>query len=112
MSERSIKYQRQITGRSDDLVYDVGGYEFDGWTGSKLLEAKGPGYARGVENGKFADWYGGKASLIKQARNQIKVAGNNPIEWHVAEKEAYDAIVDAFAEEGITGIKVFHTPPL
>jgi hypothetical protein len=33
-----------------------------------------------------------------------------PIEWHVAEKKAADAIRLLFERDGIVGIKVIHTP--
>ena len=39
-SPRALDYQEQVTGQPAWRVYQVGGTEFDGFTG-KLLEAKG-----------------------------------------------------------------------
>jgi RHS repeat-associated protein len=54
MSDRARDYQTQITGRTGE-VYRVNGVKFDGYNSSTktLLDAKGPGYAKFVENGAF-----------------------------------------------------------
>jgi hypothetical protein len=119
---RARAYQEQITGHSYDEAYWVGGVgrksggvKFDGYENGVLLEAKGPGYAEFFDdNFSPKDWFvrSGKADeLLDQALRQSKrVEGMGiPIEWHVAEKHAADAIQKMLATEGVTGITVIHT---
>ncbi len=122
-SSRSRAYQEQISGRSYDEAYWVGGVgrkrggtKFDGYKDGVLLEAKGPGYAEFFDD-RYApkQWFdlSGKADeLIDQARRQSKkVEGLGiPIEWHVAEKHAAEAIQKLLAQAKVTGIEVLHTP--
>lgn len=124
MSERARAYQEQIAGHSADEAYWVGGVgkksggvKFDGFKDGVLLEAKGPGYAD-----KFLDtlepeyWFknSGAADLVKQARRQSnRVMGMGiPIEWHVAEQKAADAIRLLLERNTIEGIEVIYTPAL
>ncbi|MFP2925355.1 Tox-REase-5 domain-containing protein [Pyxidicoccus sp. 3LG] len=124
-SARSRAYQEQITGHSADEAYWVGGVgkksggtKYDGFEHDVLLEAKGPGYAEFFEkNLDPKSWFeaSGKAQdLIDQAlRQSKKVEGTGiPIEWHVAEKHAADAIRKMFEGAGVKGIKVIHSPAL
>ncbi|WP_275902354.1 Tox-REase-5 domain-containing protein [Myxococcus eversor] len=122
-SARARAYQEQISGRSYDDAYWVGGVgrksggtKFDGFTDGILLEAKGPGYAEFFES-DFAPkaWFeaSGKAEdLIDQARRQSRRAEGKGIriEWHVAEKHAADAIRRLLKGNDVTGIVVIHTP--
>jgi hypothetical protein len=110
MSERASAYQEQITGRSGES-YVVDGVKFDGIRDGTLLDAKGPGYARFVKNGQFRNWYSGKDKLLDQAARQVEVAKGNPIQWHVAEEPAANAIRALFNSQGISGINVIFTPP-
>ncbi|WP_407735583.1 Tox-REase-5 domain-containing protein [Hyalangium sp.] len=122
MSERAQAYQEQITGHSTDEAYWVGGMgkqsggvKFDGFKDGVLLEAKGPGYAdKFLDNLEPEYWFknSGAADLVKQARRQSnKVLGMGiPIEWHVAEQKAADAIQLLFERNNIEGIKVIYTP--
>ncbi|MFY2564085.1 Tox-REase-5 domain-containing protein [Corallococcus terminator] len=123
-SVRARAYQEQISGRSIDDAYWVGGVgrksggtKFDGFEMGVLLEAKGPGYAEFFEkNLSPKSWYkdSGKAQdLVDQARRQRDVVQGKgvPIEWHVAEKHAADAMRDLFINNGLGEIKVIHTPP-
>ena len=122
-SERARAYQEQISGRSYDEAYWVGGIgrksggtKFDGFEEDVLLEAKGPGYAEFFEkNLSPKSWYvaSGKAEeLVDQARRQTeRVAGRGIlIEWHVAEKHAADAIRKLLAARGFPEISVIHSP--
>ena len=93
-----------------------GGTKFDGYKNGVLLEAKGPGYAEFFEaNLDPKDWFkhsDGAEDILRQARRQRdRVNGLGiPIEWHVAEKHAADAIRKMLDQKGITEIKVIHTP--
>ncbi len=117
MSSRAAKYQQQITGCPTGIVYRVGDVKFDGFDGTSLLDAKGPGYAKFVqldpETGAagFKSWWKGADGLVDEANRQIGVAGGWPIVWHIAEALAYTAINNLFKAEGISGIKLCLTPP-
>ncbi|WP_281404403.1 Tox-REase-5 domain-containing protein [Pyxidicoccus fallax] len=122
---RARAYQEQITGHFYDEAYWVGGVDrksggtkFDGFKDGVLLEAKGPGYAEFFD-GKLApkEWFrnsGKAAELVAQARRQSElVMGMGiPIEWHVAEKHAADAIRRMLENASVTGIEVIHSPAL
>jgi hypothetical protein len=122
MSKRAARYQEQICGQPASEAYWVrgvgrksGGVKFDGFENGVLLEAKGPGYAN-----KFDDelmpkkWFApsGAKQLVDQAERQLKAAPGVPIRWHVAEKNAADAIRELLKGRGIQGIEVVHTPAL
>lgn len=110
MSERAATFQAQITGRSSASVYIVNGVRFDGFSTGVLQEAKGPGYAAFVENGRFRPWFSGSLDLVSQARRQLEAARGTPITWSVAEADAVTAINHLFTSRGITGIDVVHVP--
>ncbi|WP_233278292.1 Tox-REase-5 domain-containing protein [Myxococcus stipitatus] len=124
-SARARAYQEQISGRSYDDAYWVGGVgrksggtKFDGFEDGVLLEAKGPGYAEFFEtNLTPKGWFeaSGKArDLVDQALRQIgKVKGKGiPIEWHIAEKHAADAIRKLLRSNNAREISIIHTPAL
>jgi hypothetical protein len=115
-SERSRRYQEQISGRSADEVYVIDGVEYDGFVSGILKEAKGERYLEFFQkNGQPKSWYkvsGRFQELIDQARNQSKAARGAPVEWHVAEREMVEILRSHFVEQRITGIKVIFTPPL
>lgn len=52
MSLRAALYQARVTGVAVDAAFLIRGVKFDGFTGGVLIEAKGPGYARFLENGR------------------------------------------------------------
>jgi hypothetical protein len=109
MLERARAYQQQITGRSGQ-AYFVDGVKFDGVANGGLIDAKGPGYANFVKNGRFRHWFNGADELVEQAQRQVRAANGTPIRWHVAEADAVTAIRNLFADSGITGIDIIHTP--
>jgi filamentous hemagglutinin len=111
MSDRAAAYQMQIAGSAPDQAFVVGNVRFDGYNGTSLLEAKGPGYAQFVgSNGQFEPWFEGSQKLVDQARSQLSVANGAPIEWHIAEPEAFTAIQKLFGASNITGINLVRTP--
>lgn len=124
MSKPARAYQEQITGHSADEAYWVGGVgkknggtKFDGFKDGVCLEAKGPNYANKFQDNLDPEpWFrdSGAEELVKQARRQSeRVQGMGiPIEWHVAEKKAADAIRLLLQEAQVEGIKVIHTPAL
>ena len=110
MSPSASAYQAQITGKVGQ-AYILNGVKFDGVETEILLEAKGPRYANFVQNGKFQGWFRGERELVDQAHRQMRAAKGAPIQWHVAEEEAVQALQNLFDDEGITGIKIIYTPP-
>jgi RHS repeat-associated protein len=111
MSDRARAYQQQITGRSGQ-VYRVNGVKCDGYRHGTLLDAKGPGYANFFENGLPKPWFKASAqTLVAAAQRQIVAARGMPIEWHVAEQEAADAIRALLQNNNVTGVRVVYTPP-
>lgn len=109
MSARARAYQQQITGRTGQS-YFVDGVKFDGVIDDVLIDAKGPGYSSFVRNGQFRSWYRGADDLVDQAQRQLRAANGNPIRWNVAEADAAQAMRNLFADRGITGIDIVHTP--
>ncbi|MGQ5652493.1 polymorphic toxin-type HINT domain-containing protein [Streptomyces sp. EKR5.2] len=110
MSARAAAYQTRVTGVPRGFGYTVNGVKFDGFQGGTLLDAKGPGYAGFVKGGRFRSWYNGADSLADQAQRQLNAAGGTPITWHVAEADAVTAMRNLFADRGISGINIVHTP--
>jgi RHS repeat-associated protein len=111
MSDRAAAYQMQIAGSAPDQAFVVANVRFDGYNGAALLEAKGPGYAQFVgSNGQFEPWFEGSQNLVDQARSQLSVANGAPIEWHIAEPEAFTAIQKIFSANNIWRINLVLTP--
>ncbi|EPH03781.1 hypothetical protein HMPREF1531_01207 [Propionibacterium sp. oral taxon 192 str. F0372] len=112
MSPRARAYQAKVTGSSPNTAYVVNTVKFDGFENGFLVEAKGPGYAHFIKNGRFQKWWldtGGEA-MLTQAKNQLKAAGTTPVQWRVAEPEAVDAIRRLFHDNDVFGIEVVHVP--
>jgi hypothetical protein len=110
MSLRARLYQLLITGNIG-RSYVIDSVRFDGFRNGILLDAKGPGYARFVENDQFKAWWGGSDALLDQAQRQISVSnGRHPIEWHVAEEDAANAIRNLLNSNGYGAISVIHSP--
>ncbi len=121
MKPRARRYQEQITEHSADEAYWVGGMstkdggvKFDGFKSGVLLEAKGLGYVKFFDDLEPKAWFrhSGANGLVEQARRQSeRVRGMGiPIEWHVAEARAAEAIKLLLERNSIKGIKVIHTP--
>lgn len=91
-------------------LYRVNGVKFDGFANGVLQEAKGPGYAKFVKDGKFRSWFNGADKLAVQAERQLGAAGGTPITWSVAEAPAAGAISQLFEARGSIGINAVHVP--
>lgn len=91
-------------------VDKVNGVKFDGYSNGVLQEAKGPGYASFVKEGRFQRWFHGRSGLVEQAQRQASESGGTPIIWSVAEAPAADAVDYLFDQAGIVGIDVVHVP--
>ncbi len=116
-SERARNYETQIT-RAEALDYVVrnpgeGAVKFDGcavWDPhSPLLEAKGPGYEDLIEWGQKSGFINGLAAGPEsQGKRQIEAAKGLPIEWHVAERRAWEFFKNLIHPRG--PIRFVHTP--
>jgi hypothetical protein len=107
----AVFYQAQITGHPGE-AYLLNDVEYDGWDGTNLLDAKGPGYSNFLDqNGNWKGWFqesGGMQDLIDEAESQVRSSGGNPVVWHVAEQDAATAMQKLV---GPMGVQVIYTPP-
>jgi hypothetical protein len=115
MSESARNYQARITGASKGYAYrvKVGGEEvdFDGFDQGVLLEVKGPGYAKWIdEKLNFLKIFEGRDKLLVQARRQLDIANGTPVRWIVAEEKLAGALRKMFKAERLD-IEVVHIPP-
>lgn len=112
MKDRAALYQSRMVGRLPDVGYIVGGVKFDGFDVARgvLLDAKGPGYANFVRNGRFRSFFRGADELANQAERQIGAARGTPIEWHFAEEAAANATRNLLRDRDIKGISIIHSP--
>lgn len=109
MKPPAATYQFQITGRRGE-AYIVGDVKFDGFSDGTLLEAKGLGYMRFLQDGEFSSDFEAGDKLLKQAQNQVRVAKGQPIAWHFAEAPVADAMRTLLLTHEVVGIAVYHTP--
>jgi hypothetical protein len=118
--DRSLRYQRQITGLRDGLDVKLpdpvegGLVSFDGCRQSDgtMLEAKGPGYAEHLEGGYPAVWKGFEDKINRQVELQSRsaAASGRNVEWHFAEKEVADYFRPIWANK-YPNVIVIYTPP-
>lgn len=105
MSDAAQAYQRYISGRSDDLVFEAEGYSFDSvdWERGALLEAKRiPDRFVDPTSGEFRTWVEGTDEWLSQGTNQMEVAkalGGVRIEWHLHSEAVRDAMYYLFHQE-------------
>ncbi|MBN8230199.1 hypothetical protein JYK02_22055 [Corallococcus macrosporus] len=118
MSDRARDYQAQVTGAQKGSAYRIkqGDEEvdFDGYDSVEdlLLEAKGEGYAKFLENdAQLKKFFNGFNGLRSQAQRQFELADGRRIRWIVAEKPFADFLRGAFSRLGFA-IEVVHIPPL
>jgi hypothetical protein len=117
MSERSRKFQHQVTKAPASWVYRVlrngEKADFDGFDEGVLLETKGLGYDKHFDaNLEPKRYFMGAKRLVRQAVRQLQVANGAPIRWHVAEPRMVTILKAQFKANGVTGIDVVYTPPL
>jgi hypothetical protein len=113
MSDRARAYQEHVTGRSADEAFAVNGIKFDGiLPDGALVEAKGPGYAQFVtDEGTWKGFFKGRDALVEQATRQVTAAAGRPVEWHVAEEAAAEAMARVLEKDPVTVVvKVVHRP--
>jgi hypothetical protein len=98
MSDAARKYQRFISGRADDLVYEINGYSFDGFDEALgiLKDAKNIPENFVDSSGNFKPWLSGADDWVSQAENQIAAANGLKIEWHFNSQSTRDAMHNLF----------------
>ncbi|NOK21188.1 restriction endonuclease fold toxin 5 domain-containing protein [Corallococcus carmarthensis] len=108
MSDRARDYQAQVTGAPKGTAYRVKRGEeevdFDGFDldESVLLDAKGPGYEKFLDEGPgFKSYFKGDGPLLDQAARQVRVAGGIPVRWIVAEERFAVMLRKIFIRESI-----------
>ncbi|ATB44274.1 hypothetical protein CYFUS_009761 [Cystobacter fuscus] len=118
MSEQARDYQAQVTGAPKRWAYrvcrDGECVNYDGYdpqTGT-LLEAKAREYDKWFDENLDPRFeYRGLDSMIDQARRQLRVAGEFPLRWHVAEPRMVDVLRKHFAPQGFHRIEIVYTKP-
>lgn len=116
MSDAARAYQRFISGRSDDYVYKIGGYTFDGFDASQgiLMEAKDiPANFINSATNEFKPWVSGTGNWLNQAQNQINAAGGLNIQWYFSSQAARDAMYNLFLKtnpEFLGSIELIYKP--
>jgi hypothetical protein len=102
MSEAARAYQRFISGRTDDLVFEVGGYTFDAFdeVAGVLGDSKAiPGHFVDPATSTFKPWVSGTDTWLQQAANQVGAAGGVPITWYFDNQATRDAMYNLFLEQ-------------
>ena len=120
MPEQSRVYQAQVTGAPKRWCYKVCRdgecVEYDGFDPKEgvLLEAKARGYEKWFgENLKPKyKFYEGLDGMLKQAVRQFRMAGGQPIRWHVAEPRMVAVLRKHFDARGLQSIEVVYTKPI
>ncbi|NPD27525.1 Tox-REase-5 domain-containing protein [Corallococcus exiguus] len=86
---------------------DFDGYDLDE---SVLLDAKGPGYEKFLDEGPgFKRYFEGEKGLREQARRQLLAAGDTPVRWLVAE-ERFSRVLKRMFERETIDIEVVLRP--
>ena len=109
MSEGAAAYQSRVCNAPEGKGYYVGGVQFDGYEGGKLLDAKyypeGSSMTRSLERDNY--FVGNK--LLDQARRQVRAAGAAKVEWRVASESATGKIQQLFRVNDVP-IEVVYVP--
>lgn len=109
MPDFSRRYQ-EAQGARPGAAYRVDGpdgpVDFDAFEDGVLIEAKGryddlfeKPFSKAVE-----------AKLIKQARSQLRVAGDTPIQWRFVERDAAARVARLLGRVNLGRIEVQHVP--
>ena len=114
MPEHSRRYQAQVTGTPEGQTYRVEAngeeVDFDGFKEGILLEAKGPGYTKFIdERMDPKNFFTGTSRMVEQAERQLRVARGTPVRWIVAEEKLAAALRKLFASRDLD-IEVLHIP--
>ncbi len=113
MSESARDYQAQVTGAPKGYAYRVRwgneDVDFDGFNQGVLIEAKGTGYAKFInDNLNFVTYFKGHLKMLGQAKRQVEAARGTPVRWVVAEERLAGALRKIFKVERLD-IEVIHT---
>ncbi|RKH55124.1 Tox-REase-5 domain-containing protein [Corallococcus llansteffanensis] len=112
IEETARRYQAQITHEPEGFVYEIDDVKFDGFNEEALLEAKGPGYEKFLDQAvEQGGWFEGFSDMVRQARRQLRVARGFPMEWHFAEQKVADYMRALFKRNGLGRVPVLFTPP-
>lgn len=116
MSESARSFQAQATRAPRGYAYRVKGggeeVDFDGFEEGVLLEAKGPGYAKFLDEAlNVKPFFKGAEKLMEQAQRQLTAAPQSPIRWIVAEEKFAAALKNLFSFKNID-IEVVYLPPV
>ncbi|RKG57233.1 hypothetical protein D7X30_21080, partial [Corallococcus sp. AB011P] len=118
MSDRARDYQAQVTGAPKGSAYRLkqgdDEVDFDGYdlVEDLLLEAKGPGYAKFIQdNMEMKDFFKGFRKMLEQGARQEKLAQGRRIRWVVAEERFATVLRTAFEQLG-RNIEVVYIAPL
>ncbi len=113
MSEEARAYQEYVTGGEPGFEFLRNGVHFDGIRltdagESVLLDAKCA--SSGVESlySKVNGLPFAPEKVLKEVRRQQAAADGMPIEWHVSNPTAFQALQDIFREAGV-GVNVVLT---
>jgi hypothetical protein len=114
MKPRARQYQEQVTGVPEGWAYRVEHAgeraDFDAFSGTKLVEAKGLGYEKFLDEDLVPmEFFEGFREMLETARRQSRVAQGTPIQWSVAEKRLGDYLTREFERMGLN-IDVVHVP--
>ncbi|RKG59200.1 hypothetical protein D7V80_37340 [Corallococcus sp. CA054B] len=119
MSDRARDYQAQVTGAPKGSAYrlKIGDDEvdFDGYdlVDDLLLEAKGPGYAKFIQdNMTLKEFYRGFDKVLAQAERQYLMARGTRVRWIVAEERFAELLRRAFEGRGYKTFEVVHVTPV
>ncbi|WP_026917885.1 hypothetical protein [Gordonia shandongensis] len=106
-------YHRAIVGGASSLVYDVGGFAFDGREpdGTLLIVASAGYDAHVTPSGDLDPAWPGTAKVVELARAARSAAGSSPIRMVFAEQRAADATARKLAAEGVENIEVVAVAP-
>lgn len=83
--------------------------ELDG----SLIEAKGPGFAKNLDNNFMRERY--EDDFRTQAEAQVSASGDRDVRWYFAEQRTADFAADLFsrkARSSLAKIRVFHVEPI
>ncbi|RKG68983.1 hypothetical protein D7V80_10685 [Corallococcus sp. CA054B] len=118
MSDRARDYQAQVTGAPKGSAYRLkqgdDEVDFDGYdlVDDLLLEAKGPGYAKFIQDDmSMKAFFTGFNKVLAQAERQFNVAGGRRIRWIVAEERFAILLRKAFELNGLP-IEVVSIAPI